>query len=147
MERRGGLHLARKREVVLLRKGLIPQCTLSFMDLLLVAFFCHIAKTNERGLSESSQRVSKLLHRDFWVYAPSLSKNTTQKWIYQCMCKFCVEVVLVRSTKKNLLLCMQLHTFFLVLEITGTNTVPKAVDSSRLGQQLIFPYIFFQTFT
>ena len=57
----GGGGSARKREVVFLRKGPISQCTLSFTDLLLVAFFCHIEKTNERGLSESSQRVSKLL--------------------------------------------------------------------------------------
>ena len=57
----GGGGLARKRKVVFLRKGLIHQCTLSFTDLLLVAFFCHIEKTNEWGLSESSQRVSKLL--------------------------------------------------------------------------------------
>ena len=49
------------------------------------------------------------------------------------MCKFYVEVVLVRSTKKKSAI-MHVASYFLVLEFTDTNAFRKAFDSSRLGQ-------------
>ena len=121
-------------------------------------FSAILRKQKKRGISEGSRRVSKLLTlrvlgiRSFPVrkyHTISINSlpatNTLRKkqktcnffiieqYIYQWICTFCLKVVPVGFNKKNSVI-MYLASYFLVLEFTVTNAVPKAFDSSRLGQ-------------